>query len=154
MTEPAVTPSTATPTLRVRWRHAFSRAATATARGVGHPLAFLAAVAAVAGWGLAGVSTGFSEGWQLWINTATTILTFLMVILLQNSQNRQSEAVQLKLDELLRAVEGARVSLVELEKLDDEELAHVRAVFERLGQWARRAEGGRSGAAAAGKAEP
>jgi low affinity Fe/Cu permease len=145
MTEPAATTSTATPELRVRLRHAFSRAATATARGVGHPLAFLAAVAAVA---------GCSEGWQLWINTATTILTFLMVILLQNSQNRQSEAVQLKLDELLRAVEGARVSLVELEKLDDEELAHVRAVFERLGQWARRAEGGRTRAPAPAKAEP
>lgn len=95
----------------------------------------------MAGWGLAGWPLGFSEGWQLWINTGTTIFTFLIVILLQNSQNRHSEAVQLKLDELLRAVDGARVSLVDVENLDDEELAHLRAVFERLAGWARRGEG-------------
>lgn len=126
-----------------RLRQVFARAATSTARGVGHPLTFLAAAGAVLAWSLAGLPMGFSDEWQLWINTATTIFTFLIVILLQNSQNRQSEAVQLKLDELLRAVEGARVSLVEIENLDDEELAHLRAAFERLGNWARRSENGR-----------
>jgi len=127
--------------LRQRLNRAFARAAATTARGVGHPFTFLFAAGVVAGWGLAGWPLGFSEGWQLWINTGTTIFTFLIVILLQNSQNRHSEAVQLKLDELLRAVDGARVSLVDVENLDDEELAHLRAVFERLAGWARRGEG-------------
>lgn len=125
---------------RQRLNRAFARAASTTARGVGHPFTFLLAASVVAGWGLAGWPLGFSEGWQLWINTGTTIFTFLIVILLQNSQNRHSEAVQLKLDELLRAVEGARKSLVDVENLDDEELAHLRAVFQRLGVWARRGE--------------
>jgi low affinity Fe/Cu permease len=126
--------------LRQRVHRAFARAASTTARAVGHPAAFLLAAGIVTGWGLAGWPLGFSEGWQLWINTGTTIFTFLIVILLQNSQNRHSEAVQLKLDELLRAVDGARVSLADIENLDDEELAHLRAVFERLAGWARRGE--------------
>lgn len=145
MTEISTPPAADEARAARRLRRAFARAAAATARGVGHPLTFLAAAGAVLGWSVAGWPMGFSEEWQLWINTATTIFTFLIVILLQNSQNRQSEAVQLKLDELLRAVEGARVSLVELENLDDEELEHLRAAFERLGNWARRAENGSGG---------
>jgi low affinity Fe/Cu permease len=148
MIEHSATPDVEELQISRRVRRAFARAAAATARGVGHPLTFLAAAGAVLGWGLAGLPLGFSDQWQLWINTATTIFTFLIVILLQNSQNRQSEAVQLKLDELLRAVEGARVSMVELENLDDEELAHLRAAFERLGSWARRSENGRDVGAA------
>jgi low affinity Fe/Cu permease len=126
-----------------RFRRLFARGANATARGVGHPATFLAALMTVAGWAFLGPRLDFNETWQLWINTGTTILTFLMVILLQNSQNRQSDAVQLKLGELLRAVQGARVSLVDVEKLDDEEVARLGAAFERLGQWARRSNDGR-----------
>lgn len=129
-----------------RLRRLFANGASATARGVGHPASFLAAVVAVGGWAFMGPRLGFSETWQLWINTGTTILTFLIVILLQNSQNRQSDAVQLKLGELLRAVQGARVSLVDVEKLDDEEVAHLRSAYERLGQWARRSREGRGAA--------
>lgn len=126
--------------VRQQLNRAFARAAAATARAVGHPLTFLIAAGVVAVWAFAGWPLGFSEGWQLFINTGTTIFTFLIVILLQNSQNRNSEAVQLKLDELLRAVDGARVSLADAENLDDEDIAHLRSVFERLAGWARRGE--------------
>jgi len=110
----------------------FSRLARVTARLAGHPAAFLFAVASVVIWAALGPVFGFSDTWQLVINTGTTILTFLMIFLVQATQNRDAEAVQIKLDELLRAVEGARNSLVQLEDLSQEDLDRVRKTFESL----------------------
>ena len=105
---------------------------------MGHPLAFLLAGLIIVVWAITGPFFGFSDTWQLVINTSTTIVTFLMVFLIQNTQNRDSTAVQLKLDELIRAVEGAHNSLLDLEELEDLELERLRAVYEEL---ARRARG-------------
>jgi low affinity Fe/Cu permease len=94
----------------------------------------------VLAWAFAGPVFGFSEGWQLVINTGTTILTFLMVFLLQHSQNRDTEAVQLKLDELIRAVDGARNSLMAVERLDEADLTHLQKAFDELAERSRRRE--------------
>lgn len=102
------------------------------ARAVGSYWAFLAAVATVALWALTGPYFGYSDTWQLFINTGTTIVTFLMVFLIQNTQNRESQIVRLKLDELLRSVAGARTGMVELDHMSDEELRYVQMEFERL----------------------
>jgi len=99
---------------------------------VGSPLAFLLAVLAIVAWVLTGPIFHYSDTWQLVINTATTIVTFLMVFLIQNTQNRDTKAIQLKLDELLRGVRGARNSLVSLEHLSDEELDRLQEEFEHL----------------------
>src|SRR5690349_2289175 len=90
----------------------FARFANVAARAMGHPAAFIAAAAIILGWLVCGPVFGFSDTWQLVINTGTTIITFLMVFLIQNSQNRDSHAVHLKLDELIRAVEGAHLALL------------------------------------------
>ena len=111
-----------------RFRRFASRAATLA----GTSWAFLAAVVLVAGWALSGPVFGFSEAWQLVINTGTTIATFLMVFLIQNAQNRDSQALHLKLDELLRATAAARTGLVNLQDLSDDDLARLQAEFERL----------------------
>ncbi len=103
-----------------------------TAAVVGSPWAFLLAVLIILLWALSGPIFAFSDTWQLVINTSTTIITFLMVFLIQNTQNRDAQAIHLKLDELLRAVKGARTGLVDLEDLDDKELAHLQQEFERL----------------------
>jgi len=79
-----------------------------------------------------GPGVGFSNGWQLVVNTGTTILTFLMVFLIQNTQNRDAKAIQLKLDELIRAVKGARTRLVRLEDMSDDEIAELQAQFKHL----------------------
>src|SRR6476620_468358 len=100
--------------------HAFTVIARATARASGHPLVFGVAGGLVFVWLVTGPLFGFSDTWQLVINTGTTIVTFLMVFLIQHTQNRDSEAAQLKLDELIRAVKGANNSLLNLEDLDDE----------------------------------
>jgi len=84
-------------------------------------------------WGLTGPLFGFSDTWQLVINTGTTIITFLMVFLIQNTQNRDAIAIHLKLDELIRALKGARNRLVDIEELSDEELERLRSEFRRLG---------------------
>ena len=118
-------------------RSFFGRFATGTARAMGHPLAFLLAVLIIVGWALTGPLFGFSDTWQLVINTSTTIVTFLMVFLIQNTQNRESVAVQLKLDELIRAHQGAHNALLDLEELGDEELDRLRALYEELAQRAR-----------------
>jgi low affinity Fe/Cu permease len=113
-------------------REAFRKFAAATARVVGSPWIFVLAVLLIVGWGLSGPLFGFSDTWQLVINTTTTIVTFLMVFLIQNTQNRDSEAIHLKLDELIRAVQTARTRLVDLEDLSDDQLATLREEFQRL----------------------
>jgi len=110
----------------------FHRFATRTAAAIGSPWAFVAAVVLVLGWALVGPLFRFSENWQLVINTGTTIITFLVVFLIQNTQNRDAAATQLKLDELLRAVKGARNSLIDLEDLTDDELRKLQEDFRRL----------------------
>ena len=113
-------------------KHAFRRFAAITATITGSPWAFLIAVLVILAWGITGPLFNFSDGWQLTVNTGTTIVTFLMVFLIQNTQNRDTVAIQLKLDELLRGVVGARTSLVDLEDLSDEDLLLLRKEFARL----------------------
>jgi low affinity Fe/Cu permease len=110
----------------------FRKFAIKTSELVGSPWAFMAAALMVIIWALSGPFFDFSDTWELVINTATTIVTFLMVFLIQNAQNRDAKALHLKLDELIRAVEGARNGLVDLEDLTDEELARLQQEFERL----------------------
>ncbi|MBC7895715.1 MAG: low affinity iron permease family protein [Cytophagaceae bacterium] len=110
----------------------FSRIARATARAAGRPAAFGVAMGIVLVWVVSGPLFGFSDTWQLVINTGTTIVTFLMVFLIQNAQNRDAEAVQIKLDELLRATRGAHVALLDLEELEESDLAALRARYVRL----------------------
>ena len=117
----------------------FTRFAKWTARYTGHPIAFGIAVSIIIVWGLSGPIFGFSDTWQLVINTGTTIVTFLMVFLIQNTQNRDSEAIQVKLDEIIRAIEGADNSLLDLEELDEKELDHIRADYEKLAEEAKKA---------------
>src|SRR5574339_572406 len=92
----------------------------------GRPSTFMLAVAVILLWAITGPIFHFSDTWQLVINTGTTIITFLMVFLIQNTQNRDTQALQIKLDELLRTMENAHTVLLDLEELDDEELAHIR----------------------------
>lgn len=110
----------------------FRRFAQRTSVATGSAGAFVAAVVIIALWGLTGPLFHYSDAWQLVINTGTTIVTFLMVFLIQATQNRDSRAIHLKLDELLRAVEAARTSMVELETRSDAELDRVRAEFAEL----------------------
>jgi low affinity Fe/Cu permease len=100
----------------------------------GRPIAFIVAVAAILIWGFTGAPFGFSDTWQLVINTATTIITFLMVFVIQNTQNRDTVAMQIKLDELIRVSQRARTELLNLEELDDRELEELRQDYERLAQ--------------------
>jgi low affinity Fe/Cu permease len=95
------------------------------------------AAAIIVVWGVTGPIFGFSNTWQLIINTGTTIVTFLMVFLIQNTQNRDTEALQVKLDELIRVTEGAHLALLDLEELDDRQLDKVRDTYERLAAKAR-----------------
>ena len=113
-------------------RDVFSKFAQVTSRATGHPAAFLLALLIVVIWGATGPIFDYSDTWQLVINTGTTIVTFLMVFLIQNTQNRDSMAMHLKLDELLRAVKDARTALIDLEDLPDEELMRLQEDFVRL----------------------
>ena len=110
----------------------FTRFAKKAAQFTGRPAAFSIAAGFILLWLLSGPIFGFSEIWQLIINTATTIITFLMVFLIQNTQNRDTEAIQVKLDELIRATQGAHNALLSLEHLDDEELDRYRAHYAAL----------------------
>jgi low affinity Fe/Cu permease len=110
----------------------FRKFAHATSLAVGAPWAFIAAVGVVLAWALTGPIFGFTDTWQLVINTGTTIITFLMVFLIQNTQNRDARAVHLKLDELIRATQEARNQLVDLEELDDAELDQLHREFKAL----------------------
>jgi low affinity Fe/Cu permease len=115
----------------------FTRFAKATSRAAGRPAAFGVAVLVIALWAITGPVFHFSDTWQLVINTGTTIVTFLMVFLIQNTQNRDSEAAHVKLDELIRALEGAHNALLDLEDLDDQELDRIRETYADLAQTAR-----------------
>jgi low affinity Fe/Cu permease len=110
----------------------FSRIATDTARAVGSPLAFLLAGLAVIAWGVLGPVYHYSDTWQLVINTATTILTFLIVFLIQNTQNRDAKALHLKLDEVIRSIHQAHNEMIDIENLSDKELDELKAKYEQI----------------------
>lgn len=110
----------------------FRRIASRTAHGVGHPLTFVAAVATILLWATTGPFFHYSDTWQLVINTSTTIITFLMVFLIQNTQNRDSHAIHLKLDELIHASKHARNRLIALEELSERELDDLQDEFDRI----------------------
>jgi low affinity Fe/Cu permease len=113
-------------------KNLFRKFAQAASQAVGSSWAFILAVLIILVWGLAGPMFHYSDTWQLVINTGTTIITFLMVFLIQNTQNRDAKAIHLKLDELIRGVKGARTHLVDLETLSDEELDRLQEQFKRL----------------------
>ena len=108
--------------------------ATKSSSWVGSKWAFVCALLTIVIWALVGPRFHYSDTWQLVINTATTVITFLIVFLIQNTQNRDAKAIHLKLDELIRALKGARNKLVDLEELSDEELEALRLEFHRLGE--------------------
>ncbi|MDQ3948864.1 MAG: low affinity iron permease family protein [Gemmatimonadota bacterium] len=110
----------------------FHRFAHASAAAVGAPWAFFVALTIIVAWGVTGPAFSYSDSWQLVINTGTTIVTFLMVFLIQNTQNREARVTQLKLDELIRAVKEARNRLVAMEEMSDEELARLEREFHQL----------------------
>jgi low affinity Fe/Cu permease len=116
------------------WFPTFARA---TANAAATPAAFVFAVLIVIIWAITGPVFNYSDTWQLVINTGTTIVTFLMVFLIQNTQNRDTVALQMKLDELIRANKGAHNLLLDLENMDDDEIAQLRQVYERLASQAR-----------------
>lgn len=111
---------------------AFRVVARRTSSVLGSAWAFAVAILIIAVWGLTGPAFHYSDTWQLIINTGTTIVTFLMVFLIQNTQNRDAKAMQLKLDEIIRALENARNELVDLEDLSDEDLKKLEGQFQRL----------------------
>jgi low affinity Fe/Cu permease len=115
----------------------FQRFAKATARAAGQPTTFGLALLIILAWAVTGPIFGFSDTWQLIINTGTTIVTFLMVFLIQNTQNRDSVAMQVKLDELLRAAKGAETAMADLEDLTEEELEAFQAHYRKLAEAAR-----------------
>jgi low affinity Fe/Cu permease len=113
-------------------REGFRRFAQGTSRLVGSPAAFILALAVILAWAITGPVFHFSDTWQLVINTGTTIVTFLMVFLIQNTQNRDAQAIHLKLDELIRTTQSARDELVDLEECSDEELERLASQFQQL----------------------
>jgi len=110
----------------------FSRIATDTARWVGSPVAFLLACASCIIWGVLGPIYHYSDTWQLVINTATTVLTFLIVFLIQNTQNRDAKALHLKLDEIIRSIHHAHNEMIDIENLSDKELDDLKARYEHI----------------------
>jgi low affinity Fe/Cu permease len=139
--------------------NSFNNFAKWTARATGHPSTFGVAAAVILIWAVTGPVFGFSDSWQLVINTGTTIVTFLMVFLIQNTQNRDATAMQIKLDELIRALKGAHNELVDLEEMTEEELEQMKAHYTRLAERARgklqkrpRSSNGDEGQAETGKA--
>jgi low affinity Fe/Cu permease len=115
----------------------YSRFSKTVARVSGRPKTFTQAVGVIAVWLVSGPIFGYSDTWQLVINTGTTIVTFLMVFLIQNTQNRDTEAIQIKLDELIRATKGAHNALLDLEELDQERLDDFRTRYQALAEAAR-----------------
>ena len=119
---------------------AFNKIARSVAKFSGRPICFVVAAVVILLWALSGPVFGFNDTWQLVINTGTTIITFLMVFLIQSTQNSDTEAMQIKLDELIRAIEPARNRMLSLEELDEDELDALRKEFDILAEKARQAE--------------
>jgi len=115
----------------------FTRFARVASNVTGRPITFIIAVLIIIGWALLGPLFGFSDTWQLVINTGTTIITFLMVFLIQSTQNRDTEAVQIKLDEIIRSIRGARNEVLDLEEMDEKELNQIRKEYLALAEHAR-----------------
>ena len=113
-------------------REIFRKFSQASAQVVGSSWAFILSVLIIVAWAASGPMFHYSDTWQLIINTGTTVITFLMVFIIQNTQNRDAKAIHLKLDELIKGVQGARTSLVNLEQLSDEELERLHKEFKRL----------------------
>jgi low affinity Fe/Cu permease len=123
----------------VRETFQYSNFAKAVARVCGRPSVFIIALATIVVWGLTGPVFGYSDTWQLVINTGTTIVTFLMVFVIQNTQMRDTEAMQVKLDELIRATKGAHLALLDLEELEENELEKFKQRYLALARKAREA---------------
>ena len=115
----------------------FTRLTKTTAHLTGRPATFVLATAVIIVWAVTGPAFGFSDTWQLVINTGTTIVTFLMVFLIQSTQNRDTEAIQVKLDEIIRAIGKAQNELLDLEELDEEDLDRIREKYRQMAQKAR-----------------
>ena len=115
----------------------FTRFSKAASRATGRPAAFTIAVTLIAVWAISGFVFDFSDTWQLVINTGTTVVTFLMVFLIQSTQNRDAEAIQVKLDELIRTTRGAHNELLDLEELEEEELDRIRDSYQHMAERAR-----------------
>ena len=118
----------------ISWFTHFARIASVI---TGRPITFIIAVLIIVAWAVLGPFFGFSDTWQLVINTGTTIITFLMVFLIQNTQNRDTEAVQIKLDEIIRSIRGARNEVLDLEEMDEKELNRIRKEYLDLAEHAR-----------------
>ncbi|MES2768180.1 MAG: low affinity iron permease family protein [Bdellovibrionota bacterium] len=116
----------------------FRKFARWASRATGRPITFVLAVFIIIVWGVTGPVFGFSDTWQLIINTGTTIITFLMVFLIQNTQNRDTAALQVKLDELIRVTKGAHNALLDLEELEESELERIRGRYEEIAANARK----------------
>jgi low affinity Fe/Cu permease len=125
-------PEKNSPDLWCRINDAFSKFARRSSAVLGSAWSFAVAILIIVIWGVTGPTFHFSDTWQLIINTGTTIVTFLMVFLIQNTQNRDAKAVHLKLDELIRALKGARNKLVDLEKMSEDDLRRLEKEFERV----------------------
>jgi low affinity Fe/Cu permease len=123
----------------MRRRSVFARFANRTAAATGHPAAFGLALLTILVWAVTGPIFHYSDTWQLVINTGTTIVTFLMVFVIQNAQNRDGKALQIKIDELIRALEGAHNALLDLEQLNDDEIEKARRKYCALAADARKA---------------
>ena len=119
----------------------FTRLTKTTAHASGRPLTFILAVSVIVVWAALGPIFGFSDTWQLVINTGTTIVTFVMVFLIQSTQNRDSEAMQVKLDEIIRAIGNAKNELLDLEELEERDLTRIRKTYEDLAREARAKQG-------------
>src|SRR5688572_6766610 len=115
----------------------FTRLAKRTAHATGRPATFMMALGIVLVWALTGPLFGFSDTWQLVINTGTTIVTFLMVFLIQSTQNRDSEAIQVKLDEIIRAIGNAKNELLDLEELEEKDLDEIKDIYQGMAREAR-----------------
>ena len=133
------------PTRSRRW---FTRLTKWTARASGHSSTFILAVSTILIWAVTGPIFGFSNTWQLVINTGTTIVTFLMVFLIQSTQNRDSEAIQCKLDEIIRAIGNAQNEMLDLEELEESELDAIKETYEVMAREARAKKGSDAGPAA------